>query len=86
MTRRMQYKPLVTKLLGGIVIKKSVYQKMTPEHRAVLNDVTPGYMQRLKEIIRKDNSDALAVMAKQGIQTLTPQKEHVLEFRQVSNS
>jgi TRAP-type C4-dicarboxylate transport system substrate-binding protein len=73
-------------LLGGIVIKKSVYQKMTPEHRAVLNDVTPGYMQRLKEIIRKDNSDALAVMAKQGIQTLTPQKEHVLEFRQVSNS
>ena len=73
-------------LLGGIVIKKSVYQKMTSEHQAILNEVTPGYMQRLKEIIRKENNDALAVMTKHGIQTLKPEMAHVVEFKQVSNS
>lgn len=73
-------------LLGGLVIKKSTYQKISLEHQAILNEVTPGYMQRLKKIIRKENRDALAVMAKHGIQTLKPDKEHVAEFKQVSDS
>ena len=73
-------------LLGGLVIKKPVYQKMDPGHQAILSEVTPRYMQQLKEMIRRDNREALAVMARQGIQTLVPGKEDVLQFRQVSNS
>jgi TRAP-type C4-dicarboxylate transport system substrate-binding protein len=73
-------------LLGGLVVKKSVYEKMGAEHQAILNKIAPGYLQRLKAMVRRDNQEALAVMAAQGIQTLVPEKEEVLEFKRVSNS
>jgi TRAP-type C4-dicarboxylate transport system substrate-binding protein len=73
-------------LLGGLVVKKSVYETISAEHQAVLNEVAPAYMQQLKAMVRRDNQEALAVMAGQGIQTLVPGKEEVLEFKRVSNS
>lgn len=73
-------------LLGGLVINKSVYQKIAPEHQTVLNEITARYMQKLKALVRKDNLDALAEMEKIGIQPLKPSQEHISEFKQVSNS
>lgn len=73
-------------LLGGLVVKKSVYDTIAPEHQAVLNEITPRYMRKLKALVRRDNQDALAEMAKLGIQPLRPSQAHISEFKQVSNS
>jgi TRAP-type C4-dicarboxylate transport system substrate-binding protein len=73
-------------LLGGLVVKKSVYDKMTPEHQAVLGEVTPRYMLKLKALVRRDNQQALDEMVKLGIEPLKPSQESILEFKQVSNS
>jgi TRAP-type C4-dicarboxylate transport system substrate-binding protein len=73
-------------LLGGLVVRKSVYDNISDEHQAVLDDVAPIYLQRLKAMVRRDNQEALAVMAAQGIQTLVPGEEEVIEFKRVSNS
>ena len=73
-------------LLGGLVVKKSIYQKISPEHQAVLNEVAPVYMQKLKKMIRHDNQEALSVMKKQGVQLLLPNEEQISEFKRISNS
>lgn len=73
-------------LLGGLVVKKSVYNKIAPEHQVVLNEVTSQHMQKLKALVRRDNEEALAEMAKLGIQPLKPSPENISEFKRVSNS
>lgn len=73
-------------LLGGLVVKKSVYQKIEPGHRAILDEIAPVHMEKLKKLIRRDNQEALNVMKKQGIQLLLPSKEQITEFKQISRS
>lgn len=73
-------------LLGGLVIKKSVYDQLDPGQQAVLNEVTPRYMEKLKTLVRNDNREAIEVMRKQGIQTIKPSMEHISEFKRVSDS
>ncbi len=73
-------------LLGGLVIKKSVFNKLAPEHQAVLNEAAPRYMRKLQAQVRKDNREALSEMANLGIETVKPEQTHIQEFRAVSNS
>jgi hypothetical protein len=41
-------------------------------------------MNRLKEIIRSENQEALSVMQKQGVTILTPAKSTIAEFKAIS--
>ena len=41
-------------------------------------------MNRLREIIRSENQEALAVMQKQGVTVLAPEKNTVADFKAVS--
>lgn len=72
-------------LLGGLVIKQADWRRISAEDRTLIEALAPGYLQRLREQDRRDNRQALEVMAKQGIELLTPTAEQVAEFRQVSD-
>ena len=72
-------------LVGGLAVKKSVFSKLSPQHQTVLRESFTQHMDRLKLIIRKENEEALRVMAKHGVKILKPSVDQVNEFKALSN-
>jgi len=71
-------------MLGGLVVKKDAFDKVSPQHQAVVKEVFQHHTAQLKEVIRSENQEALAVMQKQGVKLLTPGKATLAEFRAIS--
>ena len=72
-------------LIGGIVIKNKTFQKLSPEHRQILLQICPKYMDQLKLKVRKENQEAIKVMAKHGVKLVRPSEEQIIEFKDISN-
>ncbi len=71
-------------LLGGIVLKKKNYERMPPAFQQVFEESFQKHMHTLKQAIRNENQEAVRVMQKNGVQILTPSKEQIEEFKQLS--
>ncbi|MGD2187480.1 MAG: TRAP transporter substrate-binding protein DctP [Desulfobacterales bacterium] len=71
-------------LIGGVVMKKKVFNKISPPHQKILMDVCERQMTQLKTTIRKENQEAMQVMVKHGVKIITPSPEQVAEFKKVS--
>lgn len=71
-------------LIGGIVIKKNIVEKLPPAHRQILLELCPKYMDQLKLVVRKENQDAIKVMSKHGVKLIRPSEEQIKEFKDVS--
>jgi TRAP-type C4-dicarboxylate transport system substrate-binding protein len=71
-------------LVGGFVVKKSTFEKISPEHQKILRESFNEYMDELKLVIRKENQEALEVMAKQGLKLLKPSDSQINEFKALS--
>ena len=71
-------------LIGGVVMKKKMFNKMSPAHQNILMDAFRRQMARLKTTIRKENHEALEVMVKHGVKIITPSPAQVAEFKTVS--
>ncbi len=71
-------------LIGGVIIKKKAFNKIAPAHQKIVIDVWQRQMKRLKQIIRKENQQAMQVMVNQGIKIITPTPDQVAEFKKVS--
>lgn len=76
--------PLVY-LLGGLVIKKTVFLKISPEHQKMLRESCEQHMRQLKLVVRQENKDAMEVMKKHGVKILTPTEDQINEFKALSN-
>ena len=71
-------------LIGGVVMKKKLFNKMSPAHQNILMDAFRRQMARLKKTIRKENQEAVQVMVKHGVKIITPSPAQVSEFKTVS--
>jgi TRAP-type C4-dicarboxylate transport system substrate-binding protein len=71
-------------MLGGLVVKKDAFDKISPTHQTVVKDVFQRQMDRLKQLIRSENQEALAVMQNQGVKFLAPGKATLSEFKTIS--
>ena len=71
-------------LIGGIVMKKKLFNKIYPAHQDILMDVCRRQMARLKTIIRKENQEAVQVMVKHGVKIITPSPAEVTEYKIVT--
>jgi TRAP-type C4-dicarboxylate transport system substrate-binding protein len=71
-------------LIGGVVIKKKVFNKIEPAHRKIVMDVWQRQMNKLRQTIRTENQEAMQVMVNQGIKMITPTADQVAEFKKVS--
>ena len=71
-------------LIGGVVMKKKVFKKMSPAHQNILLDVFQRQIARLKTTIRKENQEAVKVMVKHGVKIITPSPAEVAEYKTVS--
>jgi len=82
-TKYMTDVPLMY-LIGGIVIKKNIINKLSPAHQQVLLELCSKYMDQLKLVVRKENQEAIKVMSKHGVKLIRPSKEQIKEFKEVS--
>ncbi len=71
-------------LMGGIVIKISHLKKITAAHRNVLQNSFRAHANRLKHVIRKQNQEALRVMADHGVKILHPSNAEIEKFKKLS--
>lgn len=71
-------------LIGAVVIKKNVFNKISPAHQKILIEVWHRQMSQLKQKIRKENQEAIQVMVKQGIKIISPSPDQVAEYKKVS--
>jgi TRAP-type C4-dicarboxylate transport system substrate-binding protein len=71
-------------LIGGVLINKKVFEKISPANREILMDTCNRRMEQLKTIIRKENQEAIQVMVKQGLKIIHPTPEQVADFIAVS--
>ena len=71
-------------LAGGLVVKKASFDSITPEHQVLIRDIFQRHFIKLKDIIRRENQDALNLMLKQGVQLLTPDPGQIAEYKRIS--
>ena len=71
-------------LIGGVVMKKKVFNKMSPAHQNILMGAFRRQVAHLKTVIRKENQEAVEVMVKHGVKIISPSLEQVTEFKAVS--
>jgi len=71
-------------LVGGIVITKKIFEKMSPANQETLMDIFSRQMAELKTTVRKENQEAIQVMVKHGVKIINPTPEQVADFIHVS--
>jgi TRAP-type C4-dicarboxylate transport system substrate-binding protein len=71
-------------LIGGVVMKKKFFNKMSPAQQNILMEAFGRQMARLKTTIRKENQEAVQVMVKHGVKIITPSPVQVTEFKTIS--
>ena len=71
-------------LIGGIVIKKKIFNKLPADHRQILLDLCSKHMKQLKLEVRRENQEAITVMPKHGVKLIRPSEEQINEFKALS--
>jgi len=72
-------------LAGAILIKNETFKEVPSSFQPLLTEICQRHLAQLKTVIRKENQEALQVMAKQGIKIITPSREEVEEFKKLSS-
>jgi TRAP-type C4-dicarboxylate transport system substrate-binding protein len=71
-------------LAGGFVVNKDAFDRIPVEHRSRVREIFGRHFARLKEVIRKENLEAVEVMKRQGVQLVAPGADEVAAYRQLS--
>ena len=72
-------------LIGGLVMKKKIFNNISSDHQEVLLDTCRLRMNELKTAVRNENREAIQVMIKHGVKIITPTAAQVAEFKEVSD-
>ena len=84
-TKYMTDVPLMY-LAGGIVIKKKVLNAIPKADLQLMTESIDSYMTKMKDVIRKQNQEAITVMEKHGVKILKPAREEIQKFKSLSNA
>jgi TRAP-type C4-dicarboxylate transport system substrate-binding protein len=72
-------------LAGGIVVRKDTFKQIPPSYQNFILESFQTHLDTLKTVTRKENREAIEVMAKQGIKLVTSSKDQIDEFKRLSN-
>ena len=61
-----------------------MFKKLSAAHQQILLELCSKYMDRLKQMVRKENQDAIRVMSKHGVKLVQPSADQIQEFKSVS--
>ena len=82
-TKFMNDVPLIY-LMGGIVIKNSFMKKLSPAQQDQLEESFNRHMDGLQTMVRRQNEDAMKVMADYGLKILTVSDDEVQKFKDLA--
>jgi TRAP-type transport system periplasmic protein len=71
--------------VGATVINKAIFDKLSPEHQAILKKVSAKYHRAMIKRIRKDNDKALAALKSGGIETVKMSDKDFATLKSVSS-
>lgn len=71
-------------LMGGIVIKNSFMKKLSPAQQDLLEESFSRHMDGLQTMVRRQNEDAMKVMADYGVKTLMVSDDEVKQFKDLA--
>jgi len=72
-------------LAGGMVVRKDTFKQIPPSYQNLVLESSQTHLDTLKTVTRKENREAIEVMAKQGIKIVTSSKDQIDEFKRLSN-
>ena len=72
-------------LIGGIVIKNKVFQRISPTNQEIILESFRRHMNLLKDMMRSENQQALTVMEKHGVKIIKPAGGQLEEFKKLSD-
>jgi TRAP-type C4-dicarboxylate transport system substrate-binding protein len=84
-TKYMTDVPLIY-LIGAILVKKNAFDELSSDHQQVFMELCAKYMGQLKLVIRKENQEAIQVMAKHGVKLIQPTADQIEGFKEVSKN
>jgi TRAP-type C4-dicarboxylate transport system substrate-binding protein len=65
---------------GALLMNKRTFYRLSPRHREIVSQLVRTYTAKLVRLTRKDNAEALQVLAEAGIQRIPPSPEQVAAF------
>ena len=69
---------------GAMILRKNIYNQLTPEHQKILKAVSQKYSKQIIESTRKDNEKSYEVLKKQGIQFVSIPESDFKEIQKTS--
>ncbi|OGP91621.1 MAG: hypothetical protein A2156_15220 [Deltaproteobacteria bacterium RBG_16_48_10] len=72
-------------VVGAILIKKETFKEIPSAFQLSLIEIAQRHLNQLKIITRNENREALQVITKHGIKTITPSGDQIEEFKKLSN-
>jgi len=72
-------------LAGGVVVKKDLFKQIPQPDQNFILETFQRHLDQLKVVTRNENREAIKVMIKHGTKIITPSKDHVDEFKKLSN-
>jgi TRAP-type C4-dicarboxylate transport system substrate-binding protein len=72
-------------LAGGIVVKKDIFKQIPQASQNFILESFQQHLDRLKDVTRNENREAIKVMIKHGMKIVTPSSDQIDEFKRVSN-
>ncbi len=69
---------------GALVLKKEIFDRLSPENQNLLKTTAKTYCDKLIQATREDNREALAVMQETGITFVSPSAEEKRFFKQAA--
>ncbi len=76
--------PLVY-LAGAIVVRKDTFKQIPQSYQSLIIEMSQQHLDQLKVVTRNENREAIKVMAKHGVQIVTPSKDQIDEYKRLSN-
>jgi len=67
---------------GALVMKKDVFDGLSLKNQEILKSVAREYCDKLIQLSRKDNLEAITVMKEAGIKVIPPSNEQILSFKE----
>jgi TRAP-type C4-dicarboxylate transport system substrate-binding protein len=72
--------------MGGLFVSEKSWSRIPEAHRAAILKIADRQMTQLKLSVRKSDAEALDVMAKNGITSVTPPPEALAEFQRIGGN
>ena len=69
---------------GGIAVRKDIFKKLPLASQTIILESAQRNLDQLKTITRRENQEAIKVMQNNGVKIVTPPKDHVVEFKRLS--